>query len=1461
VIGRLFRGLGRAVALVTKLVLTALAMVYLLVARSFLYVLTAYVAVYFLAGSALVKDVVQDLVSKEIPGFVTTGTIQLGPMPWALSLCDARVHGEQSQEVMRIELLETEVDWVSMATALPRLLLVPDAPIPMLFRNVRIVNPMIHVTMDENGDLDIIRAFNIPTGEPSNPPPKRIRISHGVLVGGRMRVDLPEVRLDAEGINLNLANFLLEDIDDVTFLIPKAQIDVLDFHMRPHFRPFPSLSRLTMPIRNLAITRFQFVLNHFEAMRLTGDLDGGTMNASMAMDFVRGQTPLWKGRVALDLPATSSILPELFDGFVSGPMAADVHGHGSLSEVNLTVAARSPSMVVGGHPVEGVDIEASVAPEITPEGRINHPFTLHRFVGEMFGGRVDVGPFRYVMRWAEPAAPNALGLPMPGLGTRHAFGGRVVLEGIDPWALLEPLDLTFGLDIAPFLRGSTSGVVHTTGFFDEETGRLSVDGSTDKLTLSWARLAGWPLGKEFEVSGGFEFSQGGVGAEAPVGSTFEDHSTLTLDEVRVKSGGDAIVVDADFDLKREMVDAYADMRIRDLRRFLGHFGVDEVSGRARLARVRVVGSLWDPSIETHATVTGAGLGGNPMGTVSARLSIREGLLSVGGLRTQAPWGSASANGRIRLWGDRIDEPHPTLPFTVTDARVDNLQLRNLLPKIGMSARVSVLADRITGEAARLVDTIEGAGTVRATDVRLGPDSARLVTAQLVANARMLKADNVAITLASGDILRGSVMMTKGGRQFSAQLKTESLPLTAIKWFAAQGVDLEGQVTADLSVDGTLADPVLIGTVAATDFGLAPIHFGDGTFSVTTGQDGRVELSALEDFPGTTMLEGSHFTIERGVPNYANLRVHAEDARVYEILPFLQIPGTELVGSGLVEVELWPGREGDGWRLVVDAVPGDVRLSLFDGEMAYDNLSEVFLVMTPRGLTIEPVALGRSLDDAVTVCGRLDPETLWDLQVGGRVNLGVLRFLKDLFSVMEGHVVVSADPPTAAALGDLACLPDAGDRVMRLQGELLSPALSGSLATDDVLLTPRNFGREIEVLDGSKVLVRPGAAPGTQRLVVDGARASRVRGKIEDGQFEIWGEMGLKDLLLDSAELRVAGTEIFHPSPGEFNITFNPEITLSAKSFMNDDQRKLHLAGKAQITEGTYYRSFDTLGQALVNLGGSGGKTHELPLVERVPWLKDLTLDLNVFGNTFEVTSPYTGGSAAVDTRFDLRVSGTLEDLKIFDRLEVIPGGTVTYELIGREFEVIRGTVDFRGSVDAPELDLELATDVIYEVDTGVDDQIEERVVTVSVGISGVPPNLDIEFWSKDTLGFDQADLQSLILTGSPRDESTSLQDSLGISFDFSEFLSGVLKAPFFEAFKARVGPQGTVTTKIVTEFGRAVQLHTKVTQAASETRVRAGFQFQLSDNLSLEGTLQRTDHAQNPTQTYEARFKYRIPID
>ena len=250
------------------------------------------------------------------------------------------------------------------------------------------------------------------------------------------------------------------------------------------------------------------------------------------------------------------------------------------------------------------------------------------------------------------------------------------------------------------------------------------------------------------------------------------------------------------------------------------------------------------------------------------------------------------------------------------------------------------------------------------------------------------------------------------------------------------------------------------------------------------------------------------------------------------------------------------------------------------------------------MEIQPTSLGRNLDDALTLCGEYDAATAWDLQIGGQLNLEVLRGLKDRFSVLEGRLSVGEDTATVEALGTERCLPNSDSRILRLQGDLLNPRLDGILITEDVLLAPRNFGREVRIDDGVAIRLRPGKSPGLQHLIVDETREARIRGEIEDGKFEVWGQVALKELQPDKAMIRLVGTEIFHAEPGEYNVTFNPDVTLTTSDFMDDNTRKLALEGSAQITEGTYYKNFDTLGQAFGNLGGSGGTTHQLPLVER-----------------------------------------------------------------------------------------------------------------------------------------------------------------------------------------------------------------------------------------------------------------------
>jgi hypothetical protein len=300
-----------------------------------------------------------------------------------------------------------------------------------------------------------------------------------------------------------------------------------------------------------------------------------------------------------------------------------------------------------------------------------------------------------------------------------------------------------------------------------------------------------------------------------------------------------------------------------------------------------------------------------------------------------------------------------------------------------------------------------------------------------------------------------------------------------------------------------------------------------------------------------------------------------------------------------------------------------------------------------------------------------------------------------------------------------------------------------------------------------------------------------------------------------------------------------------------------------ITEGLYYKNFDRIAQALGSMGGGGAPSvsYSQPITERLPWIKDIELDVQVETPDFRVRSAFPMGQADLDTRFNLRVGGTLGNLQLYNRVEILPGGQLLYKVIRRDFEIVGGTIDFSGDPGRPRLDIEAQTEVTYLPAAATEEQAQdERQVTVSIRVSGVPPGVQIEFWSKDSPNFTDADLQSLILTGRPRDESGSIQDRVGLSVDFGRLVNDIIKSPIVEALNITVGAE-SVTTRMIYRLGRAVRLKTRVVQEATETRVSAGFTFQLSDALSLEGTLQRTDRSTNPTQTYEARFKYRIPIE
>jgi len=712
------------------------------------------------------------------------------------------------------------------------------------------------------------------------------------------------------------------------------------------------------------------------------------------------------------------------------------------------------------------------------------------------------------------------------------------------------------------------------------------------------------------------------------------------------------------------------------------------------------------------------------------------------------------------------------------------------------------------------------------------------------------------------VIEASVSLNKRRGTLKASLTTDSLPFEVLGAVARGVVPLKGSMSTELHVEGTLEDPMVIGTLGLESFAYGGVVLGDGVLNFTTGEDGVIDISASENFEGTEVLDGSVLRINQGTLEQVLLKLQANDADVFSILPGVRLPDASFELTGLVDVDIRPGDPEQVYQLRVDAEPGGMKLGLYDGEVQLENLSPLFLVHDTEALTIEQTTLGRGTKESLSLCGRLESGGGLDFQLGGELDLEMLHVLRGSFSNLSGRFSISDDPTTGHALGADRCLSVKGDRLLWVHGSTSDLKLSGRLRSRRVALTPRGFGREILLTDGSSIELRSGQGPGELRVILPEHQPYRFRGQLDSGGLELVGEILLKDMKPVDVELGLVGTDLFFSSPGEFNLTFNPELTLSAKDFSDEELRSVKLGGSVLITEGLYYKNFDQIAQALGTAGGGAStSTYSQPITERIPWLKNIELDLQVETPDFRVRSAFPMGQVELDTRFNLRAGGTLGNLQLYNRVELQPGGQVLYKVIRRDFELVGGTIDFSGEPSRPRLDLELQTEVTYLPAAATEDQAQdERQVTVSIRVSGVPPGVQIEFWSKDSPNLTDADLQSLILTGRPRDESGSIQDRVGLSVDFGRLVNDIIKSPIVEALNITVGAE-SVTTRMIYRLGRAVRLKTRVVQEATETRVSAGFTFQLSDSLSLEGALQRTDRSANPTQTYEARFKYRIPLE
>ena len=1469
-----------------KLLLGAVLGSYLIVSRTIAVVGALYLVLYFFVGTSTFMDVVREAISDKIPGVISAATVRWGPAPSELRVADGRIFGENGEQVVQVDAVIADIDLLPTLAGLFRLMTEPDAPFAVHFDRVRLGHPKAFIHVDEAGRVDIERAFTRDEDPPEEGPPLTFAITAKAVdvMAGSGTVDAPSYHLDVAGLDAAATNFALTGEDHVAFFVPWGRVARADNAFSARVRLDDRLDPVRVPVTDLRVQGFLWDGLTFAWQGAQGDLPSGRISGTGGWD-VGPDSPQWHGTTRLhlerDAPAVSAIAGDAF----SGAFDATLSGAGNIEQANARIVIRAPEGDLGGVPFTDLRAGVRTLPSGVPSDPRAHALAVDWLAVDSLGGHVAVhdgffGPESLDDRTDRTVSfAGAIRLDGVLLDAVGAAASRLLPADVDAAGPRRSMPLT---EFAATRLSAVDATVHGNVVV---AGRLGSHGETDASALlddvavAW-RGDGLPLPGDYVVGGTARWRSAPVGGHAE-GLELLPERRLELERVAIDGRGDRVRLEGSVDLATGQLDLVPYLRLGDIRDDARHLGLGDLDGRFVLKSAHVGGTLAAPHVRAVASWSNARAHGHALGNVTAQLALVGDRLEITRAHAASDLGAVTLDGHVTLFDGGLGRLNHALPFRVDRLDATGLELGLLLPEIGIRAPVDVKRARASGELAHLAATLVGQGTITASSVELGGESVRELSAHVDANAQRVALEDLVIVGRKGERVTGALSVSRRGERLHGTVRAKDLPLAAIRAVRRAAPELSGTLGANLTIGGTLAHPSLIGRLALGGINWDGVDLGDADLDLQTLPSGRIDISSASFFPGFELVDGSGADLDGFVPRHLRVTVRGAEARLSDLLPTTRRSGFQLTTRASATLDLWPRRAGKVWDLRVDAAPGEIELGVRDQNIRWTNATPLALVVEQEGARLSPVAFaatarrGRSpqaaptLDstgalvaphDALSICGTVAQRGALDLELSGVADLSILRALKDAFSVFEGRVAIGDAPGVAASLGDDRCLPGDSAAVLRVTGSLAAPVLAGRLEPVGVTLVPRDFGREVRLLDGHGVDLVAGATPGSQRIISNGEGG--LVAEVDEGNLSFAGELALNALALERADVAIVGTDVFYSSPGEFTATFNPSLRFVA-SGLDGESPRLALSGQVLITDGHFTRSFDTFAQALGSAIGGGRTDYSRPVGEAAPWLAGMTLDVDLKSSDFQIDSAFPLGQANMEARLDLTLGGTVGAPRVFRRVDLLPGGNLTYRVFRRDFEIRSGYVDFDGDAAHPNLDVTAQTEVTYLARASSDTQDEdEKEVLIALRIHGRVPDLKIEMSSDDST-FDQDDLQSLILTGRPRRELDRSTGSSVVTADLAAIFNDVLKAPFVRTAAVGLSREGDLRADVGTCFGPDLCFSTTAVQETTETTLRARFRLHLGDDLTCDGTLRRSDTAATTSteETYEARCRYRIPLD
>lgn len=1413
----------RAKRFLRKALWSTLYALYWLFSRLSLFLILLFLLQYFLLNASFYPSFLSSILRSVLPGTLTFETIQISPVPWHVDVLGLSIKTPEDKEVISASQVRVSINTIKL---LSHLLKKSDEPLPVIFESIRVKDFSVRLVFEKDKGLEFLRAFVRPKeGKPQEKKKKgtgvRMPFKHIIAENGALFLSFPEWDMKLTGIDAE-TSMLISDEPKVFIQTSYASFSkgLARIHAAPQVKQIPR----EIEIIEGRAKGFDFKHDRFTIERAEIKAKGATLSASGAFAFGQQANLSYEGIVHLDIEPDSPLLEVATSGLLKGDLHIEVSGKGDASNPMFLLALQSSKSKIWNFSLE--DLNLSIRGHKDDENP--YCFDGLNATFRLAGGSVKIAH-----------------------GGIYPFGRGPDDASISGAIKIHIEKLGVGSLLQSFSQGPSEFAPNTLDAdFDLEASSLGKD---RRVLLSGDFGASYGLKKLF--------SSQDVTLRATVALEESDNKkSLDIQKLHLSSGSDSLVAKGKIGLDKLQLNLSMDLD-KDLGAVFSFFGY-KGAGLLSLSDAHVGGTILEPKVAGRLSLKGFDFKNVHVDQAEGEVIITTTSGVFQNLKVSTEFAQIEAKD-VRV--DRFLSENPAITVSGLTATKINLEALQGI-SIPFKGVFALEMPSLSFETRNWFKTMRGEGKLTAPFFQFARKGFRNLSSSFSMDRGIVEIRSLDCALQTGGAIKAHGRISPFGKETDLTAEVTGLSLGSFLGMS----DLGGVLDLRIKASGNIRDPELFASASLTGAKFAGIALGDIEVQATRKESSSIKFSSPKFLKKMALGDGSMLHYENGKFDRLSILVDIMDLTPQDFFP--KIRHRDFSGALFGRLEVDMPLDGKP-QVLLSSPPGGVVLSLLGGEIRYTNRANLELRLNQDG---EVTLSGLALDDGsstLRMCGIVFGQGgRLDLVISGGTSLAPLRFLRSIVSEVHGYIEFSGDIEEPSLPAGCASL--AHKKGLVIKGEVLRPRPQGTITFKDVSFRFRGFGDEVSIASPSSILVGTRDDRGIRFAVPDNMQ---MRGTIGEGHFVMSGEFILKDLVPDSMALNFSGSQLKFTSAGSFFVLLRPNLKITVPSFVNLDDERPTITGEVEVTEGAFHENFDILGKAFrgavqqraVSKGG-------LSLQSLPAWLKEAELSIALSSKNFAWNSKLPFGNVELTLGLDLALKGTMNNLQVWNRAEIAKGGKIVYSLVRREFDILRGTIDFVGDPKTPSLDVIARTTLSLEGAQvtptessrfSVDTLSESEGVLVTLAISGRYPNLNVSLTSNAS-NLDATDLQLLLLTGISKGQATGTRSSpldMGlITEDMTSLVANALLSPFVDAIRFGVSPSGGVSAEVQAHMGSKVRFQTQVLQNQGTSTYKASFNVKLTSRFFLEGRVRAYTEQLSGSFTgrqQEAKIKYRIPLD